>query len=86
MLAGKVQGPSTNIAPMFDGTRAMRYVPEDAVTTADDNATNVGMPITAKDSDKLIYTLSGADAGLFTIRRRTMPTPPMLMNQRVRFR
>ena len=66
IVAGKVQGSSTNMAPMFDDTRAMRYVPEDAVTT-DGDATNVGMPITAKDSDMLIYTLSGADAGLFTI-------------------
>ena len=76
VLAGKVQGPSTNVAPMFDDTRAMRYVPEDAVTMAADNVvTNVGMPITAKDSDKLIYTLSGADAGLFTIEPDDANTP-----------
>ena len=68
VVAGKVQGSSTNIAPMFDDTTAMRYVPEDAVTTTEDDATNVGMPIKAEDSDTLIYTLSGADAGLFTIR------------------
>ena len=66
IVAGKVQGPSTNMAPMFDDTRAMRYVPEGAVTEMN-VTTNVGMPIKAKDSDPLIYTLSGADAGLFDI-------------------
>ena len=33
VLTGKVQGSSTNMAPMFDGTRAMRYVPENSAVT-----------------------------------------------------
>ena len=62
VLMGKVQGPTTNRPPMFDGTTAMRYVPEKSAM-----GVNVGSPVVAKDSDMLIYTLSGADAGLFTM-------------------
>ena len=62
VLGGKVQGSSTNMAPMFADTRAMRYVPEDAMAD-----TNVGMPVAAKDTDTLEYTLGGADKDLFTI-------------------
>ena len=62
IVAGKVQGPSTNVAPMFDGTTAMRYVPENSAM-----GVYVGSPVVAEDNDELIYTLSGADAGLFAI-------------------
>ena len=63
VLAGKVQGSSTNIAPMFASATAMRYVRENS-----DAGVNVGGPVTAKDSDTLEYVLSGADAGLFTVQ------------------
>ena len=66
VLGGKVQGSSTNMAPMFADTRAMRYVPEDAMS-ATDTMVNVGMPVKAKDTDTLEYTLGGADASLFNI-------------------
>ena len=62
VLGGKVQGSSTNMAPVFADTRAMRYVPENS-----DEAVNVGAPVEAKDTDTLEYTLGGADKDLFTI-------------------
>ena len=63
LLGGKILGSSDNMAPEFDGTMAMRYVPEDA--EADDN---VGLPVIAEDPrDTLSYTLSGPDAGSFDI-------------------
>ena len=39
-----VQGSSANMAPEFDGTRAMRYVPEDAAS----DRRNVGKPVVAE--------------------------------------
>ena len=64
VLSGKVQGSSVNMAPEFEeGTRAMRYVPEDAM-----DADNVGQPVVAKDpGDTLGYMLGGPDAGSFDI-------------------
>ena len=63
LLPGKVQGSSDNMAPEFDGTTAMRYVPENVQDM------NVGLPVVAKDPNKdtLGYMLSGADAGSFKI-------------------
>ena len=64
VLPGTVQGSSVNMAPEFDeGTRAMRYVPEDAM-----DPVNVGQPVVAKDpGDTLSYMLGGADADGFDI-------------------
>ena len=65
VLSGKVQGSSMNMAPEFEeGTRAMRYVPEDAVAM-----TGVGKPVMADDpnGDILGHVLGGADAGSFEI-------------------
>ena len=69
LLPGKVQGSSMNMAPEFDeGTRAMRYVPEDAEATD-----NVGKPVLAEDdpADTVSYTLSGRDADSFRVGLRT---------------
>ena len=67
VLSGKVQGSSVNMAPEFDGTRAMRYVPEDAAEGA-----KVGKMVIAKDpGDTLGYMLGGADAGGFDIELLT---------------
>ena len=77
MLMGKVQGPTTNTPPMFDGTTAMRYVPEDA-----DAGVSVGSPVVAKDNDELSYTLGGTDAGLFNIAGQYQHR----LMKRVRFR
>ena len=68
VLAGKVQGSSENMAPEFDGTTAMRYVPEDA-----EAPDNVGKPVMADDpnDDTLGHMLSGPDAGSFKIDQTT---------------
>ena len=48
VLPGKVQGASGNMVPRFEeGSRAMRYVPEDAKTT-DMEMAEVGKPVVAK--------------------------------------
>ena len=55
------------MAPEFDGTKAMRYMPEDAAASD-----NVGQPVAAKDpGDTLSYMLGGADAGSFDIELLT---------------
>ena len=66
VLPGRVLGSSTNIAPEFDGTTAIRYVPEDAAT-----GDLVGKPVTAKDDPMPTYQLSGPDAGSFDIDLNT---------------
>ena len=67
VLSGKVQGSSMNMAPEFEeGTRAMRYVPEDA-----EAETNVGKAVVAKDDSMPTYQLGGRDAGSFEINLAT---------------
>ena len=85
VLAGKVQGSSANMAPMFADTRVMRYVPEDAMS-ADTMMVNVGAPVKAKDTDTLEYTLGGADKDLFTIVQADDDGIPKTLMKRVRFR
>ena len=44
VLPGKVQGSTDNVAPEFDGTTAMRYVPEHGLANR-----NVGKEVMAED-------------------------------------
>ena len=75
-FASKVQGSSTNMAPMFASATAMIYVPENSGENV-----SVGAPVEAKDSDTLSYTLGGADAGSFTIDQATNANPPTMEGQ-----
>ena len=68
VLSGKVQGSSVNMAPEFEeGTRAMRYVPENSQDIA------VGKVVMAEDpnGDTVNHVLGGADAGSFEIDLET---------------
>ena len=63
-----------------ENTKALAGTDDDdaAADEADDAADNVGDAVTAKDpdpnADPLIYTLSGADAGLFRVRQDNLTT------------
>ena len=54
-----------NTPPRFPGTSTTRSVDENAANT------NVGSPVTARDSQVLTYTVSGTDAAAFSINRQS---------------
>ena len=60
--------PQVNRAPAFPGSSTTRFIDENSASGA-----NVGPPVTASDPDRdtLTYSLTGNDAGYFTINSST---------------